>query len=368
MVRLKPWSHVIFHTGTFYTKARMHLLTADSLSGKESSVVQIHLENPAILLKNDKFIIRNSSNDLTLGGGTILDTQPLHHRRRTEKLKNKMQVLADAMINQANRFQLLMFEMEKEGKPVLLSELSERVSMPVADILKACNENQGKLIHIEVDNEAYLFSESYQNSISNRIIKEISDFHTQNKLVEKGLDIKELNSKLAISSAAELEILGIFLENLVKEEKLKTVDKSYALKSHRVKPDKKMQEQIDWINYATGNRGFQRIIVSELATKAQHEGIKKGQLIALLKFLSGRNELFFNGEDIIHSSVLNPARTKLLRHLLEKPMGINEKEFRLLLDAPKKTSQVLIDIFLKEGIISKETFYLHITETGKKSI
>ncbi|MBM3437113.1 MAG: selenocysteine-specific translation elongation factor, partial [Bacteroidetes bacterium] len=70
------WSNVVFFTGTFECSARMHLLTKETLQAGDSGVVQIHLSKPAILENNDKYIVRNSSNDLTLGGGTLLDVQP----------------------------------------------------------------------------------------------------------------------------------------------------------------------------------------------------------------------------------------------------------------------------------------------------
>jgi hypothetical protein len=36
------------------------------------------------------------------------------------------------------------------------------------------------------------------------------------------------------------------------------------------------------------------------------------------------------------------------------------KRISASIDAPKKTIRVLIDIFLKEGIITRQTFFLHI--------
>ena len=75
--------------------------------------------------------------------------------------------------------------------------------------------------------------------------------------------------------------------------------------------------------------------------------------------------IFFNGEDFIDYKFLDSIRMKLLRELAEKPRGINEKEFRLLIDGTKKMVQVLIHIFTQEGIIEKNKFYLFITDKGR---
>jgi hypothetical protein len=55
-----------------------------------------------------------------------------------------------------------------------------------------------------------------------------------------------------------------------------------------------------------------------------------------------------------------------LDELKDKERGINEKEFRLLLNSTKKLVQLLLDIFIAEGIVIKPTFYILLTEKGKK--
>jgi len=364
-IRLKPWSHVIFHTGTFATKARMHLLTVDALTGGEKAVVQFHLEKPAILLNGDKFIIRNSSNDLTLGGGSILDINPLHHRRRTAKLKEKMQLLADAQLNKANMFQLLQLEVEKSGKPVPVDDLASKINIAVDEIEGSVSDSGGLLELLQTASGKFLATSTFIGSIKSKILEEIKLYHSQNKLFERGLDTKELKGKLGMTSPAETEILNQILERLLNEGSIKTVGKTFALKGHSVKPDKRMQEQLNWLDYFIERNGLQRLTLSELEGKAVHEGIKRGPLKMLLQFMSGSGEVYFNGEDILHASVVNSSRKALLHDLQDKPRGINEKDFRMLIDAPKKTIQVLIDIFLKEGIITKQTFFLHITEKGR---
>ena len=64
------------------------------------------------------------------------------------------------------------------------------------------------------------------------------------------------------------------------------------------------------------------------------------------------------------AAAVDASRYTILRALAEAPRGLNEKEFRELVDAPRKTVQMLIEIFVKEGVIKKETFFLHITPEG----
>ncbi len=366
-VQAKPgiWSHVVFYTGTFSTPARVHLLTTDSLSGNETAVAQFLLEKPAVLLNADKFIIRNTSNDLTLGGGTILDIHPLHHRRRTDKLKVRMQLLADAMMNKANRLQLIMLELEKSGKPLHIPQLAESINLAPEEIEPTALDNPDHLTLFRTAGGIFVSSASFQHNIQNRIATELSSYHAQNQLFERGLDPKEIKGKLMLTAPSDSEILDHILQQMLAEGKIKSVGKTYALKSHSAKPDKKMQQQLLWLSSIVHKNGLQRLTLSEIGTKATREGISKGRVKMLIQYLADQGELFFNGEDILHASAVEQTRKILLNTLADKPKGINEKEFRELTGAPKKTIQVLIDIFLKEGIITKETFFLHITEKGK---
>ncbi len=363
--RLKLWSHIIFYTGTFATKARVHLLTEDKLAGNEAAVVQIHIEKPAILLNGDKFIIRNSSNDLSLGGGTILDVNPLHHRRKTKVLKQNMEVLATAILNQENRFQLMMLEMEKAARPLKIETLAASINQAAEAIEDTVNENAGSLHIIETGDGKYLVSHNHKDKMAGRIVEDLRTYHSQNKLFARGLDSKELSGKLAINSSAESELLTQVLNDLLAKKKIKAVGKTFALKSHEVKPDKKMQEQINWLEHLVEGNGLQRLTLDEIEKKAQNEGIRRGMLKMLLQFMAGQNMLHFDGEDVLAALAVDKVRRQLLKQLAGKPKGINEKEFRELINAPKKTVQVLIAIFIKEEIISKETFYLHLTEKGR---
>jgi len=86
----------------------------------------------------------------------------------------------------------------------------------------------------------------------------------------------------------------------------------------------------------------------------------------LLMYLAHEGVLHFYDNDYIHRSVADHCRNLLLSVLRNKEDGINEKEFRLLIDGTKRIVQVLIGIFIEEGSITKESFYLRITEKGKK--
>ena len=65
---------------------------------------------------------------------------------------------------------------------------------------------------------------------------------------------------------------------------------------------------------------------------------------------------------------LNEAKSKLLKILDKQKTGINEKQSRELMDTGKKVAQILLENFIREGLIKKEKFYIHITPSGKDAL
>lgn len=364
----KTWSQVLFHTGTFTTYARMHLLVTLESDTATQMVVQLHFEKPAVLINKDKFVIRNSSNDLTLGGGTILDVIPLHHRRRTEALKLRMRQLAHAAVNEENKLQHIVIETEKEGKPLPLVEAVHRTGVSYEEIKQLVSGNSEKLFLSTAGGEEYLVTATYQNKLAREIIEILKTWHQGNTFFEAGLEMTELQGKLALRSLAEKELLSLLLQSLIETSVLKRVDKTYALKSHRVAMDKKQQEALEWLRASLKNNRLNRLTLKELGEKAHERSIKKNTINQLIRFMHTRRELYTDGEDVLDAAAVDAARFALLQALAIAPRGVNEKEFRELVDAPRKIVQMLIEIFVREGVIKKETFFLHITPEGSRLV
>lgn len=364
-LRLGVWSHQILHTGTFTSKVRMHLITSDELNGGERAVAQIHLEKPAILHKNDRFVLRNTSNDMTIGGGMILDAAPLHHRRRTEKLKTTLKELASALNDKENLEGLIRFELQKANAPLTTAELAHRSGLPESMIEDAIAGNSGLGMMLNFEDKKHIVPEATASKLNDEVLTNLAAWHSQNPLMENGMDMREMAGKLKLNKGFDFYMLEQLLLRMISQGNIRKSGNTFVLKNHKVKIDRNMQEELNWLETALENSGLQRTSLNETELLAQHQNIRKGRLIMLIKYLAATGKAHFNGEDVIHSSVVNKVRLKLLKKLSESPRGINEKEFRLLIDGTKKAIQVLINIFVDEGVIEKQTFYLHITPKGQ---
>ena len=369
-VQLGLWSNVVFYTGTFECAARMHLLNKDTLHPKENSIVQIHLSKPAILENKDKYIIRNSSNDLTLGGGTIIDVQPLHHKKRTVQLVKSLNDLVDAALNSDKIFNLIKIELKKENAPVYADVISKRIAKPEKEVLDGCMKSgDNSILMFESDGKTILMTRESHEQYTLKVIEEIAQWHIKNPILEEGLELPEFYGKLGFSKN---ETGKIYIEKLIEilhlEGKVKKVGTSWALTNHVANIDQRTQEQLFWLEQTIAKYGMENPLISEIEEKALSNKIQKDRLKMMLKYLGRHKKIIFFEGDCLHHSIVDKCRSILLNDLKGKEKGINEKDFRLLIEGTKKIVQTLIGIFLEEGIISKRSFFIDITEKGKEII
>jgi len=369
-IRLGIWSNAIFYSGTFECMARIHLIDKDILNPGEIGLAQIHLDAPAVLINKDKFILRNTSSDLSIGGGTILDIRPLHHKKRTGRLIENMKALANAVLQGASLYDLVASELKKVRFPIYLENIAPILEVQGDELMREIRESDKKDIeHYDIAGKHILIDNSTEQNFRDKVIEEIGAWHEKHPFFAHGLNDKELSGKLGFAGKQLGQLYTTaLLKKMQAEGKIIPVHETWALAGHRARIDAKTKEQIDWVDEELRNAGMEKPLMAELEKSALNKKITREQLKTMLVFLANEGKVYFFENDFIHADIVKQARRKLLTELGKKEMGINEKEFRELIDGTKKIVQVLLGIFIQEGIVTKETYYIHITEKGKSII
>ena len=89
-----PLKHNMFvtvHSGSNEVIGRLRLLEGDMVSPGETTWAQLKLESPLAVVKGDYYVIR--SNQTTLGGGNIVETNARRHRRNNAALLDRLAVM-----------------------------------------------------------------------------------------------------------------------------------------------------------------------------------------------------------------------------------------------------------------------------------
>ncbi|MFB0546762.1 MAG: SelB C-terminal domain-containing protein, partial [Anaerolineae bacterium] len=196
---LKHNALVDFFSGSSEIQATVRLLDHEILPPGAEGWVQLRLAKPAILLKNDRFIIRQPSPSLTIGGGTVVNVHPRHRHRRFQR-----EVLAE-------------LETMAYGTPeeILLQTLTSRQPREARQLIKDCGLpdeaavealrtllTDGRILvlgdqapEIQEIPTQHLISAVGWRDLSKHLSAILRDYHQRYRL-RKGIPREELKSRL----------------------------------------------------------------------------------------------------------------------------------------------------------------------------
>lgn len=367
--KLKVWSNVIIHAATFECQARMHLIDTDALEAGQSCIAQLILEREVVLLAKDHFVIRRSSGDETIGGGVIIDAQPLHHRKRTQKLIQQVQQLSEGILKEGKMANLLLLEVQKAGHPLQLHVLLERLKIEKEELNLDLHQLKG--LNYYPDSQV-LAAESYELKIEQRLLQVLKDYHIQNPLVEDGMNEKELIGKFEHAKEDSFtQFFPIFLENLFQSQILNKVGNTWVLKSHQVRLNPGTKDDIEWLEKLILSYGPQKPIYPDIQDQVTARRISKEKVQQYLDFLAKNQKLVFFKGDYVHSENVTIYRKKMLNILNQEEEGLYQQPLKEKTGLSKKMLPFLCELFASEKIMKtsnyhKDNFKTEITELGKR--
>jgi hypothetical protein len=264
----------------------------------------------------------------------------------------------EASLNSDKLLNLIKITLRKENAPVSIDFMAKKLSKTEDEIMEEAKNSDLISLYQSPNNHILVDQETQQNFQQN-ILRKLEGYHQANPLSEKGLSPKEFYGKLEITKdELAKEYLDILLEEMYSGKVLKKFDNSYSLFTHQIVIDKKTSLQLKFIEELFLSSGMEIIPQKKIEEKTKAERINKDKLKMHLSYLINQRKLYFYQGDYIHQEIVSPARTLLVKELQENEKGINEKEVRILLNATKRFTQVLIGILIKNQTIIKDRFYI----------
>ena len=361
-VTLGLWNQVIFLLGTNRVMVRIHLLDRDHLRSGESCLAQVYLPYPIITQYNDKFVIRNSSGNLTLGGGYVVDPYPLHHRRRRETQVDIVKKIASGELEE-----MVAAEVRKSAMPISQKTIAEYLDVNPDELIEVIFQKlPGDIVFYQSDEETILLQKKKNTKYQNKILTGLMDFHAKNPLKNSGRTFKELMGIFGEDQTQETKItLTQILHNLEEKVKLKREGNSWMLASHEVKLDdnlKAMIEQIDELIISKGNNAVDPLDVNDFAYDA---GISKKQIMQIVSYLFDNGNIYLLQQKYLHSDLVNKAKKILLEQLVKVTEGIKVSQFRDLLNTNRGTAMILLEFFDSENITLRKGNFRVLTKKFK---
>ena len=211
--RLKHRAQVHFHLGTSETIGELLLYGKSELAPGEQAVAQIRLRDEVVAAHGDRFIVRQFSPVITIGGGMVLD--PLA-RRATRKDTGRMAFLET--MERGERAEILRAIADRNILGVRAEEIVARTGWQSAEIASAVAElANAKAIHIVSNDPLIVLSDKFFMDICAKLQERIEKFHKENPLLP-GMPREELRASLG--RRVRTESFRTALEDLGRQKKL----------------------------------------------------------------------------------------------------------------------------------------------------
>lgn len=345
--KTSQWSHVLFLSGTYESHARVHLIDTDNLKCGEKAIVQIHLDASLVAQIGDKFIIRSSSNDITLGGGEIIDPYPLHHRKRTEKLIEQLRNISSGDVQEH-----VAAVIRKYNSPVTLECIANNLNLSKNDLSHFSGELLPEDIsYFNSDGTACFILSDQLARLKNRIIRVLENYHKQNPLDEEGKSFEELMGIFGVTrNPASEGIMQCLLNEMARHKMLKSSGSTWKLFSHNIDLTEEDKKQIKFVEDFHKKHQMNTPLMSELIPLANKVGVSNTKLDQILLLLVKRKVLYNIDGNFIHTNVIDNCRRTLIEHLGCSNEGFTVAQFRDQIRGNRKISLLLLAQFDREGI------------------
>ena len=346
---LKQRTTVIFITGTFKSKGKIHLINCDSLKEGESGIAQLTLEKGGFFYFNDKFIIRDSSNELTFGGGKIIDVYPLKHKKRSPKLITKLENIVNNDLKA-----IILHEIEKSIDFISSPTLSTTLNVSVEQIEATTSElNDSVAIIHKGDSYLYILKANLQG-ISDSIYKVIRRHHLQNSLSLSGLTLSEIKKYIQHNQkSVSKTVLTTILDDMCHNDILKQHDSTYSLFEHEVASKERLFQIKDDILAHVNSFD---VLVPENSSKADFQNkfsLKQQEINSIINYLLETQRITPHEDNFVSLDVINKIARMGKEEFGENPFKV--AQFRDLLKANRKIALYYLEILDKLSITRRDT-------------
>ena len=332
---LKDRVRVHLHAYTSETITEVRLYGAKQVAPGEDALAQLRLNDPALLLPGDRFIIRQFSPVITIGGGVVLDAVSL---RRTKKFDVGPELTT---FRTGNPDVILLTRISRRSDQGLtLSEAVAETGWPAARIEMLSSElsRQGRIARF-----GHRFIER-QNLITlqERVLSQLENFHKRNALVP-GISRQELNDNLKTPAG----IFSAALDSLAKQKKLEVSGEIVRLAGRGVVLKDEEAESKITIEAAFSSTGLAVPALNQVIAGLKIDRSRAQKLVTLLL----RDKVLVKVSDdlVFHRSALDQLRAQLAAYKQESPK-LDVGKFKELTGVSRKYAIPLLEYLDRERV------------------
>jgi selenocysteine-specific elongation factor len=330
---LKSRSRVHFHCNTMETVAEIDLHVVKQLAPGSQAFARLKLPEAALLLPGDRFILRQFSPVVTIGGGLVLDSAPIP---RMTELQNFLQVLAAS-----------------DPEAMLKARIGRRgpagiaMSRLIAETGWTKNFLEGRLAQAVKERRVLRTGDLFVDApamarLQHAIVSSVEGFHRKNSLVN-GIARESLREQVNAPS----EVFSAALDLLVREKKIEVAGDVVRLSGHGVVMKDEEAESKQKIEEAFAVAGLKVPALHEVLAGLKVDKIRAQKIVTLL--LRDKLLVKISDELVFHRSALEDLRRLVAAQKLKSPK-MDVAKFKELTGVSRKYAIPLLEYLDRERV------------------
>ena len=332
---LKDRARVHFHCYSAEMIAEVALIDRKQVKPGESAFAQLRLVEPLVVVPGDRFIIRQFSPVITIGGGVVLDAFP----KKKSSAEQRSAFLTTML--EGNRERVLVDRVARRGSSgISLLDLVAETGWPPAGAnqIAAAAEKTGNVIRL---GDSLISSSAFKSS-EQQMETTLRAFHDKNPLVQ-GLSKEELREKLALTTAVFDGIVGRLV--LAKKVELQGELIRLAGRGVQMKDDEAEAKQI--IEKAFSSAGLKVPLLKEVLAGLKIDQARAQKIVTLL--LRDRVLVKLSDDLVFHSAALEQLKQQV-RAMKPKTPQMDVPKFKDTFGITRKYAIPLLEYLDRERV------------------
>ncbi len=295
---LKDRARVHFHAYSMEIVAEVGLRGQKQLAPGKEAFARLKLPEPVLLLPGDRFILRQFSPVVTIGGGVVLDAVPIPRMPEQDDF--------DKVLLEGETAAILTMRIKRRQQagislPQLVAETG-LTNSAIASVLSHLERN-GTVVRA---GEVFAIAPAV-NALKINIAGAIQAFHKNNPLVG-GMNKEELRAQVAASP----EVFAAVAAMLVRDRKIEFAGDLVRLPGHGVVMKDEEAESKKQIEDAFAGAGLQVPTLREVIAGLKIDKTRAQKIVTLL--LRDKVLIKVSDELVFHRSALEELRRLMVTH------------------------------------------------------
>ncbi len=345
---IKNLSRLRFYTGTSETICRVALLDRDRIKPGESAPAQIILEKYVVAMPGDPYVIRTLSPLFTVGGGTIIDINPVKHQRFDENMLEGLKKLEGDIDEQIDQ---IVYESEMMG--IELKDVALTTGRNEQEIYTSIKNLilKGRIVEHQDGNTRQLLHKAFLDALLEKFIGLVNK-HLDDHPDRLDAPYNELRSEML--EHTDQKIFRLVLENLIADNKIKRKGTNIALCGHQVQltdNEKKIAAKIEQILMETG---IESPVEGKIRQMVDLERLLFDKIMAAL--ILKEKIVRLSDKVTYHSETIKLIEEIVLNYIKENG-EITIAQLRDKLGVSTKYTQAILEYFSETGVTKRGKDY-----------